>query len=148
MIQIENTPNPDSIKFLSEKTISVVGTEEFKKEKLNEITIFDFTEFLSDVDDPIDEIWTSVSSNPIGAVTLDPLSHELSIIYDQAGTKTITLSVQIDMEHLLQIHSTFLLCLTKFLHGTMNIMKVICPFPLILLVMVQNQYLKSKMWEM
>ena len=60
--------------------------------KLNEITIFDFTEFLSDVDDPVDEIWTSVSSNPSGAVTLDPLSHELSIIYDEAGTKTITLS--------------------------------------------------------
>jgi hypothetical protein len=60
--------------------------------KLNEITIFDFTEFLSDVDDPVDEIWTSVSSNPIGAVTLDPLSHELSVIYDEAGTKTITLS--------------------------------------------------------
>ena len=60
--------------------------------KLNEITIFDFTEFLSDVDDPIDEIWTSVSSNPSGSVTLDPLSHELYIIYDEAGTKTITLS--------------------------------------------------------
>ena len=39
MIQIENTPNPDSIKFISEKTISTVGTEEFKKEKLNQITI-------------------------------------------------------------------------------------------------------------
>ena len=47
MIQIENTPNPDSIKFLSEKTISVVGTEEFKKEKLNEITIPFVRELLS-----------------------------------------------------------------------------------------------------
>ena len=31
MIQTETTPNPDSLKFLSEKTISVVGTEEFQK---------------------------------------------------------------------------------------------------------------------
>jgi Fe-S cluster biogenesis protein NfuA len=39
MIQIESTPNPDSLKFLSEKTISAVGTEEFKKEKENEIKV-------------------------------------------------------------------------------------------------------------
>ncbi len=47
MIQIENTPNPDSIKFLSEKTLSAVGTEEFKKEKLNQITIPFVRELLS-----------------------------------------------------------------------------------------------------
>ena len=39
MIQIETTPNPDSLKFLSEKTLSNVGTEEFKKEKVDEIKI-------------------------------------------------------------------------------------------------------------
>ena len=39
MIQIETTPNPDSLKFLSEKTLSTIGTEEFKKEKINEIKI-------------------------------------------------------------------------------------------------------------
>ncbi len=39
MIQIENTPNPDSLKFLTEKTLSTIGTEEFKKEKENEIQI-------------------------------------------------------------------------------------------------------------
>ena len=39
MIQTETTPNPDSLKFLSEKTLSAIGTEEFKKEKENEITI-------------------------------------------------------------------------------------------------------------
>ena len=39
MIQIETTPNPDSLKFLSEKTLSSIGTEEFKKEKKNEINI-------------------------------------------------------------------------------------------------------------
>ena len=38
MIQIELTPNPDSLKFLSEKTISAIGTEEFQKSKINEIT--------------------------------------------------------------------------------------------------------------
>ena len=39
MIQTENTPNPDSLKFLSERTLSTVGTEEFKKDKENEIKI-------------------------------------------------------------------------------------------------------------
>ena len=39
MIQTESTPNPDSLKFLSEKTISAVGTEEFQKENKNEVTI-------------------------------------------------------------------------------------------------------------
>ena len=39
MIQIETTPNPDSLKFLSEKTLSTIGTEEFKKEKEGEIKI-------------------------------------------------------------------------------------------------------------
>ena len=39
MIQIENTPNPNSLKFLSEKTLSAIGTEEFKKEKNKEIKI-------------------------------------------------------------------------------------------------------------
>ena len=39
MIQIETTPNPDSLKFLSEKTLSTIGTEEFKKEEKNEIKI-------------------------------------------------------------------------------------------------------------
>ena len=39
MIQTENTPNPDSLKFLSEKTLSSIGTEEFKKEQQNEIKI-------------------------------------------------------------------------------------------------------------
>ena len=39
MIQTETTPNPDSLKFLSEKTLSTVGTEEFKKEKEDEIKI-------------------------------------------------------------------------------------------------------------
>ncbi len=39
MIQIETTPNPDSIKFLSEKKLSVKGTEEFKKEMKDQIKI-------------------------------------------------------------------------------------------------------------
>ena len=37
MIQTEATPNPDSLKFLSEKTISAIGTEEFQKNKDKEI---------------------------------------------------------------------------------------------------------------
>jgi hypothetical protein len=39
MIQTETTPNPNSLKFLSEKIISVSGTEEFQKEQRNEINI-------------------------------------------------------------------------------------------------------------
>ena len=39
MIQTETTPNPDSLKFLSEKTISAIGTEEFQKTKVNEVSI-------------------------------------------------------------------------------------------------------------
>ena len=39
MIQTETTPNPDSLKFLSERTLSTIGTEEFKKEQQNEIKI-------------------------------------------------------------------------------------------------------------
>ena len=39
MIQTETTPNPDSLKFLSEKTLSTIGTEEFKKNKESEIKI-------------------------------------------------------------------------------------------------------------
>ena len=31
MIQVEQTPNPNSLKFLSQKILSKVGTEEFKK---------------------------------------------------------------------------------------------------------------------
>ena len=37
MIQTETTPNPNSLKFLSEKTISAIGTEEFQKNKSNEL---------------------------------------------------------------------------------------------------------------
>ena len=47
MIQTETTPNPDSLKFLSEKTLSTVGTEEFKKEKMDEIKIPFIKELLS-----------------------------------------------------------------------------------------------------
>ena len=37
MIQTETTPNPDSLKFLSERIISTVGTEEFQKDKNNDL---------------------------------------------------------------------------------------------------------------
>ena len=39
MIQTETTPKPDSLKFLTEKTLSTIGTEEFKKEKDKEVKI-------------------------------------------------------------------------------------------------------------
>ena len=37
MIQIEQTPNPDSLKFISEKTISAIGTEEFQKKEIKSV---------------------------------------------------------------------------------------------------------------
>jgi Fe-S cluster biogenesis protein NfuA len=37
MIQTEPTPNPESLKFLSENTISSIGTEEFQKSEINQI---------------------------------------------------------------------------------------------------------------
>jgi len=37
MIQIETTPNPNSLKFLSENIISAIGTEEFQKNKINKL---------------------------------------------------------------------------------------------------------------
>ena len=39
MIQVEQTPNPDSLKFLSQKILSKVGTEEFKKSNIDKINI-------------------------------------------------------------------------------------------------------------
>ena len=38
MIQTELTPNPDSLKFISEKTISAIGTEEFQKSQIDGIS--------------------------------------------------------------------------------------------------------------
>ena len=37
MIQTELTPNPNSLKFISERTISATGTEEFQKENLKDL---------------------------------------------------------------------------------------------------------------
>tara|TARA_Y100000590_G_scaffold304643_1_gene343571 strand:- start:4608 stop:5159 length:552 start_codon:yes stop_codon:yes gene_type:complete len=37
MIQIENTPNPNSLKFISEKKISSIGTQEFQKTNIDKI---------------------------------------------------------------------------------------------------------------
>ena len=37
MIQTETTPNPNSLKFLSEKVISTIGTEEFQREKSKDL---------------------------------------------------------------------------------------------------------------
>ena len=39
MIQTETTPNPNSLKFLSENVISATGTEEFQKDKRNNLKI-------------------------------------------------------------------------------------------------------------
>ena len=37
MIHTESTPNPESLKFLSENIISNIGTEEFQKNEINKI---------------------------------------------------------------------------------------------------------------
>ena len=38
MIQTEATPNPESLKFLSENIISAIGTEEFQKNEIDKVT--------------------------------------------------------------------------------------------------------------
>ena len=38
MIQTETTPNPNSLKFLSENIISAIGTEEFQKDKAKDLS--------------------------------------------------------------------------------------------------------------
>ena len=38
MIHTEPTPNPESLKFLSENTISAIGTEEFQKNNIGKAT--------------------------------------------------------------------------------------------------------------
>ena len=38
MIQIETTPNPNSLKFLSENIISTIGTQEFQKNEISKVT--------------------------------------------------------------------------------------------------------------
>ena len=40
MIQTETTPNPNSLKFLSEKVISSIGTEEFQNKSLDYPNLF------------------------------------------------------------------------------------------------------------
>ena len=47
MIQTEPTPNPESLKFLSEKTISSIGTEEFQKTQIDKVTNSFIKELLS-----------------------------------------------------------------------------------------------------
>ena len=47
MIKTETTPNPNSIKFLSEKTISDIGTEEFQKQNLESLSNSFIKELLS-----------------------------------------------------------------------------------------------------
>ena len=47
MIQIEATPNPESLKFLSENIISAIGTEEFQKNDIKKIENSFIKELLS-----------------------------------------------------------------------------------------------------
>ena len=47
MIQTESTPNPNSLKFLSENVISAAGTEEFQKDKLRDLSNSFIKELLS-----------------------------------------------------------------------------------------------------
>ena len=47
MIVTEPTPNPDSLKFLSEKVISNMGTEEFQKKEISKINNIFIKELLN-----------------------------------------------------------------------------------------------------
>ena len=45
MIQTEHTPNPDSLKFISNEIVSTIGTEEFQKKEIKNIK----NEFVKDL---------------------------------------------------------------------------------------------------
>jgi Fe-S cluster biogenesis protein NfuA len=47
MIQIEKTPNPNSLKFLTERTVSSIGSEEFQSKNLDKIDNIFIKELLS-----------------------------------------------------------------------------------------------------
>tara|TARA_Y100000996_G_C22386133_1_gene587194 strand:- start:143 stop:691 length:549 start_codon:yes stop_codon:yes gene_type:complete len=47
MIHVESTPNPESLKFLSEKIISEIGTEEFQKNEIKQVNNSFVKELLS-----------------------------------------------------------------------------------------------------
>ena len=47
MIHVESTPNPESLKFLSEKIISETGTEEFQKNDITQVNNSFIKELLS-----------------------------------------------------------------------------------------------------
>ena len=47
MIQTETTPNPESLKFLSENIISSVGNEEFQRSEIDKISNVFIKELLS-----------------------------------------------------------------------------------------------------
>ena len=47
MIHVESTPNPESLKFLSEKIISETGTEEFQKNDIAQVNNSFVKELLS-----------------------------------------------------------------------------------------------------
>ena len=47
MIHVEPTPNPESLKFLSEKIISEIGTEEFQKNEIKQVNNSFVKELLS-----------------------------------------------------------------------------------------------------
>ena len=47
MIQTEETPNPESLKFVSENIISAVGTVEFQKKDISSITNLFIKEILN-----------------------------------------------------------------------------------------------------
>jgi len=61
--------------------------------KISETTSIDISDYLFDVDDPVEEIWATASSNSGGSVALNPITGELDMFWDEAGTKSITVSV-------------------------------------------------------
>ena len=67
MIQIENTPNPNALKFLSDNKISEVGTKEFQKSKINEMIVLNSrSEFSRGLWKPYKNIFQLLK--PVGSV--------------------------------------------------------------------------------
>jgi len=61
--------------------------------KINEITTINVLDSLSDIDDPVKEIWASISKNSEGSLNLNPTSGELSLLWGEIGEKIIEITV-------------------------------------------------------
>lgn len=61
--------------------------------KINEVTTINILDCLKDIDDPTNEIWSSISSSSGGILNLNPVTGNMSMMWDEIGQKNIEISV-------------------------------------------------------